>query len=311
MDNKAPTMAAFFALALLKELGLHVSKRIQLIIGTDEESHWRCVKHYFKHEEMPMIGFAPDADFPIIHAEKGIMDVMLTWNEQTSVDGRDESALKLTHFSAGERLNMVPDEAYVYIKGEQNDLMKVKELYSRFLERKGLKGETQLINQQLKLSCFGKAAHGSTPEVGNNAGTELACFLNNNIRLQKDVTTFLTFASLLHEDFFAKQLGLEMEDDVSGRLSINPGILTCSENGEAKLGLNIRYPVTMNGEMITKKLTAVATKYKGEYQVIDHMELTMLRKTMSLFRRYKAFMSDIPVRRLSCWLLVVGHMHVP
>lgn len=44
-----------------------------MIIGTDEESDWRCVDHYFKHEAMPQIGFAPDADFPIIHAEKGLL----------------------------------------------------------------------------------------------------------------------------------------------------------------------------------------------------------------------------------------------
>ncbi len=48
-----------------------------MIIGTDEESDWRCVEHYFKHEEMPTMGFAPDADFPIINAEKGIIDASL------------------------------------------------------------------------------------------------------------------------------------------------------------------------------------------------------------------------------------------
>ena len=45
-----------------------------MIIGTDEESEWRCVDHYFQQEEMPHVGFAPDAEFPIIHAEKGIID---------------------------------------------------------------------------------------------------------------------------------------------------------------------------------------------------------------------------------------------
>ena len=52
-----------------------------MIIGTDEESDWRCVNHYFKHEEMPTVGFAPDADFPIIFAEKGISDFDLVQND--------------------------------------------------------------------------------------------------------------------------------------------------------------------------------------------------------------------------------------
>ena len=54
-----------------------------MIIGTDEESQWRCVNHYFEVEEMPTLGFAPDADFPIINAEKGIWDFAIV---QSSAD---------------------------------------------------------------------------------------------------------------------------------------------------------------------------------------------------------------------------------
>lgn len=71
IDDKGPTMAAFYALKIVKDMNLPLSKRVRMIIGTDEESDWRCVEHYFKHEEMPTMGFAPDADFPIINAEKG------------------------------------------------------------------------------------------------------------------------------------------------------------------------------------------------------------------------------------------------
>ncbi len=77
IDDKGPTMAAFYALKIVKDMRLPLSKRVRIIIGTDEESDWRCVDHYFKHEKMPDIGFAPDADFPIINAEKGIIDASL------------------------------------------------------------------------------------------------------------------------------------------------------------------------------------------------------------------------------------------
>ena len=72
IDDKGPTMAAYYAMKIVKDLGLPLSKRVRMIIGTDEESDWRCVEHYFQEEEMPDMGFAPDADFPIIFAEKGI-----------------------------------------------------------------------------------------------------------------------------------------------------------------------------------------------------------------------------------------------
>ncbi|MCG3017563.1 hypothetical protein KZ288_27905, partial [Escherichia coli] len=80
---------------------------VRMIIGTDEESDWRCVDHYFKHEEMPTMGFAPDADFPIIYAEKGITDVEL---HQQPIQGTDGDYV-LTSFESGRRYNMVPDYA--------------------------------------------------------------------------------------------------------------------------------------------------------------------------------------------------------
>ncbi len=40
-------MASFFALKLIKDLGLPLSKRVRLIFGTDEESEWRDMDYYF------------------------------------------------------------------------------------------------------------------------------------------------------------------------------------------------------------------------------------------------------------------------
>ena len=72
IDDKGPTIAAWMAMKLVKDAGIELHKRVRMIIGTDEETGFRCVDHYFKHEEMPTIGFAPDADFPLINAEKAL-----------------------------------------------------------------------------------------------------------------------------------------------------------------------------------------------------------------------------------------------
>ncbi|PAF13922.1 hypothetical protein CHH61_24600, partial [Shouchella clausii] len=68
------------------------------------------VEHYFKHEEMPAMGFAPDADFPIIYAEKGISDFDLVQTGHTEEADREVLA-EVLHFNAGRRYNMVPDFA--------------------------------------------------------------------------------------------------------------------------------------------------------------------------------------------------------
>ena len=72
IDDKGPTMAAWLAMKMIKDAGIKLDKRVRMIIGSDEEKASAVLNRYFEKEEMPAIGFAPDADFPLINAEKGI-----------------------------------------------------------------------------------------------------------------------------------------------------------------------------------------------------------------------------------------------
>ena len=94
-----------------------MEKRIHIIIGTDEESDWKCTERYFKTEEMPALGFAPDAEFPAIHGEKGITTFDLVQN--VSSHHTDHSEAKLLSFKSGQRYNMVPDHAKAHILVEK------------------------------------------------------------------------------------------------------------------------------------------------------------------------------------------------
>jgi succinyl-diaminopimelate desuccinylase len=281
IDNKGPTMAAFFALAIVKELELPLSKRIRIIIGTDEESNWRCVDHYFKHEEMPTVGFAPDADFPIIHAEKGITDVTFTWDYREASEPR-LVPLKLSRFQAGERFNMVPDSARAIISGERDQLEKVEERFKRFLLNNTHNGFAQFEDQLLILSYEGVSAHGSTPENGLNAGVYLAQFLSTN-PFQKLADEYLEFI-VQYCDFTGEALGIAASDDISGALSMNAGLLYFDESGEAKVGLNIRYPVTASGEGCIQKLKQVAQSNKAVFTVHDHMSPNYVNENHPLIK---------------------------
>ncbi|WEG16300.1 dipeptidase PepV [Alkalihalophilus pseudofirmus] len=265
IDNKGPTMAAFFALALVKELNVELSKRVRIIFGTDEESNWRCVEHYFKHEEMPTIGFAPDADFPIIHAEKGIMDVELKFSEKDS-DGE----VKLETFKSGERLNMVPESAEVKLKGNEEHLASIINSFATFLDKKTLEGSFDHTKENLVLSIFGKSAHGSTPERGMNASLYLAEFMHS-LPL-KGIPSFISLlGEKLQGDFNGETLGINEEDKVSGPLTINVGKVSFQRGSACTVGLNIRYPVTADGDKIIHALKVAAKNNQAEVKVIDHM----------------------------------------
>ena len=76
IDDKGPVISSLYAMKAIKD-STKVSKRVRLIVGLNEEKSWKCINYYKQHEEWPTIGFSPDADFPAIYAEKGIMSVEL------------------------------------------------------------------------------------------------------------------------------------------------------------------------------------------------------------------------------------------
>ncbi|MFA7674097.1 MAG: Sapep family Mn(2+)-dependent dipeptidase [Clostridia bacterium] len=107
-DDKGPAIAAFYALLDLIDKDEIKGYRVRLIFGLDEECGSSCIEHYVKTEELPTMGFVPDADFPLIYAEKGILNVVL------GSEGSKNISLK-----AGERPNVVPGKCYITYKGEQ------------------------------------------------------------------------------------------------------------------------------------------------------------------------------------------------
>jgi succinyl-diaminopimelate desuccinylase len=263
IDDKGPTMAAFYAMKIIQELKLPLTKRVRMIIGCDEESNWQCVRHYFQNEEMPNFGFAPDADFPIINAEKGIFDVEFTLSGDTqSADG-----LQLISFQSGQRLNMVPDRAYAKITGR--DLESVKEAFANYAEKKGIQSQSFIENGELTLQTEGKSAHGSTPEIGINAGIELAEFLNGYTFTGPE-KVFLSLLEDVTGEYTGNKLGIAAEDQASGKLTVNAGVMKFTRAEGGRIGLNIRYPVTHNSEEIENTLLQKAEKVNGVMKVIEN-----------------------------------------
>jgi succinyl-diaminopimelate desuccinylase len=247
IDDKGPTMAAFYGLKLLKELGLPMKNNIRIIFGTDEESGMSCMKHYQSVEKMPALGFAPDAVFPIINAEKGQINVTLS---MSASETKDNSDVTLLSFKAGDRINMVPEKTTVVLGGAFNQLV---EEFLLFCEKEQYKHTMIPLEETLELSLYGLSAHGMEPHIGKNAATILGGFLSKyNLGT---ANPFIKLASQLHEDFYGAALDIEYMDSITGSLTVNPGIFSF-EKGEGTIHLNIRCPVTTNYDDIKEKLAS-------------------------------------------------------
>ena len=115
LDDKGPTMAAYYAVKLLDKLGVKWNKRVRVIVGSDEETGFRCVEAYFKHEEQPASGFTPDAMFPLVYAEKA----RATFDHKLKFVLEDGNYnYKLVKFNGGQVLNMVIASAKAELVGE-------------------------------------------------------------------------------------------------------------------------------------------------------------------------------------------------
>ncbi|MBB5324441.1 succinyl-diaminopimelate desuccinylase [Anoxybacillus tepidamans] len=241
LDDKGPTMAVFYAMKIVKELGLPLNKRVRMIIGTDEESEWRCVDHYFQHEEMPTMGFAPDADFPIIYAEKGIVDIDL---KQVSDAANEKGDIHLQSFNAGRRYNMVPDFAAAVLKAGKDRLLDVNRRFLQFLTSNDLKGKALMHEDNMTLQLEGLSAHAMEPDHGKNAGLLLASFLAS-MPLHSQAQSFVQFLDRYFSgDSRGKKLGVAHSDNITGDVTINVGIVSYCEEEGGKIGINLRYPVT-------------------------------------------------------------------
>ncbi|WP_163653426.1 dipeptidase PepV [Listeria sp. PSOL-1] len=260
-DDKGPTIAGYYALKILKELNLPISRRVRVIIGSDEESGMSCVERYFEKEEQPTMAFVPDAEFPIIHAEKGIseLDVSFKNGEQT-----EEADFHLISFESGARYNMVPDHAKAILEGIKDPLTLEKECKA-FLDKHEVSGEVKTSDNQIEITFVGKSAHAMEPKNGINAGLYLVAFLSQ-FHLTGSAKDFVTFGhDYLFADSRSVKLGIRYEDQESGELTMNVGIIRYSKQDGGKYGLNFRYPVTANMDELKEKMEPAVLKYRGEY----------------------------------------------
>lgn len=246
-DDKGPALAAYYGMLLLKEAGFEPKKKIDFIVGTNEETNWVGIDYYLKHEPTPDQVFSPDAEFPIINGEQGIYTLTMTFK-----DDNKKGSVILKSFKAGIAENVTPQKAYATIVG--SDLATMKEKYTKFLSDNKLEGEFTIEGDEAKIELTGQGAHASAPQVGRNAATFLAVFLDQFDFAGRDKSWLHFLADVEHEDFNGKKLGVTHHDDLMGDLSSAPSMFDYEENGNAVLKDNIRYPQGTDPDKMVKQV---------------------------------------------------------
>ncbi len=236
-DDKGPAIAALYAMKALKDSNVELSRKIRIIFGANEETGWGCMNHYFANEEAPTMAFTPDADFPVIYGEKGIIVFDLEYDLKLM----EEDEIVLIDLKGGNAPNMVPDYAEAILKAK--NIGKTETDLSNFLKNNDYPISLEIEDEMVKIIAKGKSAHGSTPEKGENAISYLMNFLEEAFEGDSHVAKFIhLYNQKIGFKHHGENIGCGFEDQESGKLNFNPGVIKISD-GKIVLTINVRYPI--------------------------------------------------------------------
>ena len=248
-DDKGPVVASYFAMKIIRELGLPVSKKARMILGGNEESSWQCVEHYFKNYPKPDYGFTPDGDFPLVYAEK-----IIQMYEMSGVY-QDEEILS---FVSGTAANAVPDSATVETSIA---FEKLEYSFNEFVKENNVTGEILDQGGVTKLIIHGVGAHASTPEVGVNAAALMLKYLKDN---SSNAMT-AHFADVF-KSYDGSGLGIKFNSEKMGPLTANLGIVEYKE-GKYRFELDTRYPTEMDADKMFASIEKATSGLAWESKV--------------------------------------------
>lgn len=225
MDDKGPAIASLYAMKMLKDEGFVPKRTVKLIVGCNEECGWKCIDHYNEVAVMPDEGFSPDANFPVIYAEKGIAHVNFRFPIPDS---------PFSSFEGGERVNMVCDLCAA--SPLSMDEEKAKSL--------------GLCVEEGKLVSHGKSAHGSTPQDGINAILPMLRYFADNESVKRVI-------SCLFDD----EAGLKELNDETGYLTMSPDVVSFDGKFLSVL-TDFRYPATLSLDALQEKFDSFGVEYE-------------------------------------------------
>lgn len=226
LDDKGPMVCCMYAAFQLLEEGYKPNCRLRFIFGGNEETGWKCIDRYMEKEEKPVTGFSPDGDFPVIHCEKGVAQILVKFRKPAS----------LISLNGGVRANIVIDDASAVIEGEGKAVS-------------GAKLTAEVKDGKTYIKATGKPAHGSTPEMGENAVWHILAYAAENFKGE--------YAKLYAQlcDWTGAGLGIA-EKDESGALSCNVGIIHV-KGDDLEVTLDIRHPNSMKRSEVEERLSKV------------------------------------------------------
>lgn len=242
-DDKGPLLSAYYAMKLLRDNGMLGDYQIRFLVGGNEESGSLGIEYYFKDlkKSQPTYGFSPDAEYPLIFAEKAITNFVVSGafkvNEVISIEG-------------GVASNSVIEKCVVKLEKTSK--------IADYIKENNINAEIKENANDVEVTFIGKAAHGATPEEGVNAGM-IAIDTLGKFYGSDDLNKIVE----LYSDLYGAGINAYTESPDMGKNSLNVGLLSYKD-GKFSMTVNFRFVDTVNGDELIANIKEASKPYSIE-----------------------------------------------
>lgn len=273
-DDKAPALAAYYALKILRDLGITFNRKIRLILGGAEETSWECMNHYFKYNPQPTMAFSPDGDFPIVNGEKGVVQgsIFLTTDNPTSEIGIHE----LVSIETERQWGFICERIKVVFKSSSTDNLAPYLLGASKIE---------VYERNVTAYYEGEKLLSRNPHKGENV---FFTFGKDLLRLGQKLTNISQFQRFIEhvilDDIYGKKIGLFYETEEMGHSTL--GITFITFDGEKfELGFDYRYPKLKSSLDLNNKFDLIGRIHNVSVNIHKKIDPLYVDSSSTLIRK--------------------------
>lgn len=244
IDDKGMIIASLYAMKGVMESGLPLHKKVQLILGTQEEVEWTDMAAYVTAYPLPDYGFSPDGEFPICNIEKGVADCKMDFYIGDDIE-KEGDQLRVEEIHCGIAANSVPGRA------------------------------TATLSNGEIIVAEGKAVHACQPEEGDNAIFRLCEKLQQSDIAKTPLMTLLEAVTASFRDMYGEAIGMYSESEYYEGEFVHRNVFTPTlfhtEGDTATLNINLRFPYGVEEQALLDAMTKFAEEHGGHITLWDFL----------------------------------------
>jgi dipeptidase D len=264
-DDKGPIAAALYAMAAVRERGIALGRRIELIISYTEESNWQPFFDFLAQNPPPDLNVALDSEYPVVVAEKGWNSIHLAVPPVPEQPARSN---RLVSLGGGAFLSQIPEDAEAVIAEPTREVEAV--LREAAARDSAVQYSFTVQGSTLAIQATGLSAHSSKPEDGHNAITHLAAVLGTHEWPDGQAARMVRLINdLVGTGDYAERFGdVATSHPFMGPLTLSLTTLDTVE-GALVAGINIRSPAGRSAAELEQRMRAAVERWEEHSGITD------------------------------------------